>query len=195
MDRKIKQTRTIEQRFATRDDDGKRRIEGYFAVFGPTYELWPGATESIDRHAFDGCLTDDVRFLVDHDTAKVLGRTSAGTGELRVDDHGLWGSVIINEDDTDATNAWARVARGDVSQASFGFEITQEEETIGDDGSVHWTIKAVMLYEVSVVTFPAYKDTEISARRADFEDIRRRRLDAWRATQIARLRAAGKRRR
>lgn len=192
--RKTRQTRTIDQRFAVRDENGQRRLEGYFAVFGPEYELWPGATESIDPHAFDGCLTDDVRFLTDHDTAKVLGRTAAGTGELRVDERGLWGSVVINEADTDATNTYARVLRGDVSQASFGFDITDEEEIVHDDGTVHWTIKAVKLYEVSVVTFPAYRDTEIVARKADFDAIQKRRADAWRAKQIARLKNAGRRR-
>lgn len=194
MERKTRQTRTIEQRFATRDEDGARRLEGYFSVFGPEYDIFPGAKERIDPHAFDGCLSDDVRFLVDHDTSKVLGRTISGTGELKVDDHGLWGSVIINEQDTDATNAWARVARGDVSQASFGFDILDEEEIVNADGSVLWIIKAVKLYEVSVVTFPAYRDTEITARKADYDAVKKRQADAWRARQIARLRQAGKRR-
>ena len=40
---------------------GGKEIEGYFAVFGSRYELFPGASESIDPHAFDGELTGDVR--------------------------------------------------------------------------------------------------------------------------------------
>lgn len=192
--RSTRQTRTIEQQFAVREEDGQRRIEGYFSVFGPEYQLWPGASESIDPHAFDGCMGDDVRVLTNHDTTRVLGRTRAGTAELRVDEHGLWGSALINEADTDATNTWARVARGDVSQASFGFDILDEEETVREDGSVHWTIKAVRLYEVSVVTFPAYTDTEIAARRADYATIQQRRRDAWRAQNLARLKRAHRRR-
>lgn len=189
---KERQTRTHEAQFQTREDGDERRIEGYFSVFGSSYELWPGATESIDPHAFDEALTrDDVRVLVDHDTRLVLGRTSAGTAELRVDEHGLWGSVLINPDDTDAMNAYARNKRGDVTQASFGFDILDEETEKRPDGSVHWTIKKVKLYEVSLCTFPAYKETELKARAEDLKEIRRRENEAVITGLRDRLKMAG----
>ena len=58
-------------------------IEGYFSVFGDTYDMGPGLSESVDRHAFDETLADDVRALIDHDTRLVLGRTSAHTLDSR----------------------------------------------------------------------------------------------------------------
>lgn len=185
--RKTRQTRTFNGRFAVREEGTERRIEGYFAVFGSIYELWPGATESIDPHAFDGALDDDIRCLIDHNTRLVLGRTTASTLSLRVDDHGLFGSDLINEKDTDATNCYARVERGDVTQCSFGFDILDEECELREDGSVHYTIKKVKLYEVSVVTFPAYKDTGVEARWAEYEAMRRREVAAWKARQKERL--------
>ena len=188
-----RQTRTMQSRFEVREESGEKRLEGYFAVFGSTYELWPGATESIDRHAFDGALTDDIRALIDHETRLVVGRNTVGTLQLRVDDHGLWGRIRINEKDQDAMNLYARSQRGDVSQGSFGFDILDEETEYRDDGTVHWTIKAVKLYEVSVVTFPAYKETGIDARKADYDAIRKRRMDEYKAALTARLRKAGKR--
>lgn len=188
MSRKERQMRTSMTQFRAENADGAKRIEGYFSVFGQNYELWKGATESIDPHAFDNALNDDIRALVDHKTELVLGRTTAGTLRLRVDEHGLYGVIDINEDDTDATNMYARVVRGDVNQCSFGFDILDEEETVNPaDGSVHWTIKAVKLYEVSVCTFPAYEGTHVEARRADFENIKKRELDAWKARMKARL--------
>lgn len=191
--RKERQTRTHEATFETRETGDERRIEGYFSVFGSNYEIAPGATESIDPHAFDEALTrDDVRVLVDHDTRLVLGRTSAGTAELRVDEHGLWGSVLINPDDTDAMNAYARNKRGDVTQASFGFDILDEETDKRADGSVHWTIKKVKLYEVSLCTFPAYKETELKARAEDLKEIKRRELEAKKTEMLERLRATAK---
>lgn len=187
-----RQTRTREAAFETRENGDEKRIEGYFSVFGSDYEIFPGATESIDPHAFDDALTqDDVRVLVDHDTRLVLGRTSAGTAELRVDDHGLWGSVIINPDDTDAMNAYARNKRGDVTQASFGFDILDEETEKRADGSVHWTIKKVKLYEVSLCTFPAYKETELKARAEDLKEIRRRENEVVVSGLRDRLKMAG----
>ena len=194
--RKERQTRTMDCKFNIREDGSEKRREGYFSVFGGLYELWPGATESIDPHAFDDALSDDIRVLIDHETRLVLGRTTAKTAELRVDETGLFGSVLINEADQDALNLYARVLRGDVSQASFGFDILDEtmEEQRTEDGkyTVHWTIKKVKLYEVSVVTFPAYRDTEIAARKEDFDEIRKRRTEVWKNQMLERLRSTGK---
>lgn len=183
----VRQTRAITGDFTVRDEGDQLRLEGYFAVFGSTYELWPGATESIDLHAFDDCLTDDVRCLVNHDTRLVLGRTKAGTLTLRVDNHGLFGSVVINKSDTDAMNLYSRVQRKDVDQCSFGFDILEQETEYREDGSVHWTLKKVKLYEVSCVTFPAYTETSVEARQREFEQIKKRELDAWKARQKGRL--------
>lgn len=186
--RSERQTRGGATQFETRETDGKKRIEGYFAVFDSTYEIFDGATESIDRHAFDGALDGDIRALIDHETRLVLGRTTAGTMTLRVDDHGLWGSIEINEQDGDALNLYARVQRGDVSQCSFGFDILQERTDVNPDtGAVHWTIERVKLYEVSCVTFPAYKETAVSARAEEFRAIQKRRIDQWKETMKARL--------
>lgn len=182
MDRDKMQTRSLSGGFSTRQEDGgELYIEGYFSVFNSSYELWPGATESVAPGAFTGTLGDDVRALVDHETRLVLGRTSSGTLELREDNHGLWGRIKVNQADTDAMNLYARIQRGDVTQCSFGFEILEEETDYREDGSVHWTIKRVRLYEVSVCTFPAYEDTGVVARKRDFEDIQTRKLEAWRA--------------
>lgn len=174
--------------FRAMEQEEERAIEGYFAVFDGVYELWPGATESVDRGAFDGELEGDVRALIDHNTRLVLGRTIAGTLELRVDTHGLWGRIVINQDDTDAMNLYARVKRGDVSQCSFGFEILDEERTIDENtGDVHWLIKRVKLYEVSVCTFPAYQSTQVSARADEMARVKKRQFDNWKANMKERL--------
>ena len=150
--------------FRAVETDGKRSIEAYFAVFGDLYEIWPGATESFDSHAFDGTVSGDVRCLVDHEPSKVLGRTKSGTLALSIDSYGLKGVVEINEKDQDALNLYARVQRGDVTQCSVGFDILREDYTLNPDGTQHWTILEVKLYEGSIVTFPAYEKTEAVAR-------------------------------
>ena len=185
--RKSRQMRSRGTEFRATEQDGQKYIEGYFAVFGGVYELWPGATESVDPHAFDDTLGGDIRALINHDTTLVLGRTKAGTLELKVDSRGLWGRIRVNQADGDALNLYSRIERGDVDQCSFGFEILEEETEWRDDGSVHWTIKRVKLYEVSPVTFPAYEDTSVSARRRDYDEIRERRAEAWKAKMKERL--------
>ena len=166
--------------FKTRDADGNLYIEGYFAVFDGFYDLWGGDQERIDPHAFDDTIGGDIRALINHDTTLVLGRTAAHTLELRIDSRGLWGSILINRDDQDAMNMYARVQRGDVSQCSFGFDILKESHEMRADGTVLWTIKKAKLWEVSCCTFPAYEDTVIAARTADKNDIKRKALESWR---------------
>lgn len=181
MERERRQMRTADAEFITREgtDSSNPCIEGYFAVFNSNYDLGYGMSESIAPGAFDGTISDDVRALINHDTTLVLGRTSAHTLELRQDEHGLWGRIDINPNDTDAMNLYARVQRGDVTQCSFGFDILDEETEFQGENEVHWTIKAVKLYEVSCCTFPAYQETSISARQADLEEIKKRSLEAW----------------
>ena len=117
---------------------------------------------------------------MNHDTTLVLGRTSVKTLELQQDERGLWGKITINPNDRDAMNLYERVKRGDVSQCSFGFDIVDEESEYREDGSIHWTIKEVKLWEVSCVTFPAYSETSISARAKERDDIQKRTAAAWR---------------
>lgn len=171
----------------TRDNNNNPIIEGYFVVFDGIYEIAPGMTESVDRNAFDDTLGGDIRILIDHDTRLVLGRTSAGTAEVRVDNRGVWAHVTVNPNDSDAMNLHARVERGDVSQGSFGFDILDEETEYRDDGSVHWTIKKVKLYELSAVTFPAYEDTAVTARTKQREDLRKRTFQAWKESMQKKL--------
>ena len=120
-------------------------------MFNSPYTIAPGLTESIAPGAFSGALGGDVRALTNHDTTLVLGRTKAGTLELREDGHGLYGRIRINREDSDAMNLYHRIQRSDVDQCSFGFDIGEEEVEYREDGSIHWTIKCVdPLYEVTV---------------------------------------------
>ena len=174
-----REVRPVLTEFTTREDNGTPVIEGYFAVFNSIYEIAPGMTESVAPGAFSKTLAGDIRALTNHDTTLVLGRTKAHTLELREDEHGLWGKISINPKDADAMNLYERVKRGDVDQCSFGFEIVAEETDFRDDGSVHWTIQDVKLYEVSCCTFPAYQETNIAARSAERETMQKRELEAW----------------
>ena len=177
MERRVRSTAS---NFKTREAGEDLYIEGYFSVFNSVYEMWPGATESVDPHAFDNTLDRDIRCLINHDSSLVLGRTKADTLELRTDDTGLWGRVKINPNDQDAVNLYERVKRGDVDQCSFGFTIEKQEAEWKADDSVHWTLLAVNLFEVSIVTFPAYEDTSVEARKRDFEDLKAKRIEAMR---------------
>ena len=184
-DMRVLQLRSGE--FKTREDSEEMTIEGYFAVFNSNYEIWEGASESIAPGAFTSSVGGDIRGLTNHDTTLVLGRTKAHTLELKEDSHGLWGKITINPKDSDAVNTYERVKRGDVDQCSIGFMIRSEETDFGADGSIHWTITDVELFEVSVCTFPAYEETGVSARHRDAEEIKKRANEAWKLQMKDRL--------
>lgn len=186
-----REVRPMMTEFITREDGDMPTIEGYFSVFGSIYEIAPGMTEEVAPGAFSRSLAGgDIRALTNHDTTLVLGRTKAHTLELKEDQHGLWGKISINPKDADAMNLYERVRRGDVDQCSFGFEIVNEETDFRDDGSVHWTIKDVNLYEVSACTFPAYKETNIAARSDERETVLKRELEVWKNKMKGALRNA-----
>lgn len=173
--------------FKTRENGEEMVIEGYFAVFNSNYEMWEGASESIAEGAFDSSLSNDIRGLTNHNTTLVLGRTKAHTLELKSDSHGLWGRITINPKDSDAVNTYERVKRGDVDQCSIGFMVRSEETDFRADGSIHWTITDVELFEVSVCTFPAYEETSVSARHRDADELKKRASEAWKLKMHDRL--------
>lgn len=150
-------------------------IEGYFALYEKETELWAGCYEIISKEAFKETIKkNDVRALINHDTTLVLGRTKSGTLILKEDAKGLYGKIIINENDSDAMNLYSRVERGDVDQCSIGFNILNEDYEELEDGSVRFRVTEVDLHEVSCCTFPAYEDTSIQARKKDFENARKK---------------------
>lgn len=182
-----RQVRSTPTEFITREDGDNLSIEGYFAVYDSNYDIAPGLSESIAPGAFTSSMSGDIRALINHDTTLVLGRTKAGTLTLRDDSHGLWGHVDINPKDVDAMNLYERVKRGDIDQCSIGFNIRSEDTDIREDGSIHWTLSDVELFEVSCCTFPAYQETNISARTAERDTIMERKAEAWKESMKARL--------
>jgi len=186
-ERTKRQLRTAESTFETREEGEDLIIEGYFAVYNSNYEIMKGMSESIAPGAFAETLGNDIRALTNHDTSLVLGRNTAGTLELRDDSHGLWGRIKVNPKDQDAMNTYERVKRGDVNQCSIGFEILSEETDFREDGSIHWTIKKINLFEVSVCTFPAYAETSVSARKHDADEVKKRAGEAWKERTMKKL--------
>lgn len=151
--------------------EGKRVLVGYGAVFyresdpGTEYELWPGYVERILPGAFDRALReDDVRGAFNHDPSRLLGRTSAGTMRLSVDEIGLKYEIDLGNT-TVAKDVEEMVDRGDVTGSSFMFNVTDYGDRKENDVWIS-EIKGVRLYETGPVTFPAYEATSADLRSA-----------------------------
>lgn len=152
----------------TREEGERPKIVGHAAVFD-TVDGNEWFREKVARGAFTNSIgQDDIRALFNHDPNFVLGRNKAGTLSLREDDKGLL--VEIDPPDTQfARDLMVSISRGDVTQMSFGFEILKESREAGEGKEPDlFTLEEVRLWDVSPVTYPFYKQTDVSvhARQA-----------------------------
>lgn len=143
--------------------DGGLRVVGYAAVFGQPTDIGGMFREVIERGAFtDAIGRDDVVFLINHDGLP-LARTRSGTLVLSEDDHGLRMETVLDAADPDVQAIAGKMRRGDLDKMSFAFwPDLQEWDETGDIPLRK--IKKARLYDVSVVTTPAYEGTEIALR-------------------------------
>ena len=144
------------------DEDGIK-VSGYAAVFNQETDIGGYFREVIEPGAFkDAIGRDDVVFLINHDGLP-LARTRSETLILTEDDHGLRMETTLDPDDPDVKSIAGKMKRGDLDKMSFAFfpEI-QEWDDSGDEPLRR--IKQVRLYDVSIVTTPAYTGTDIGLR-------------------------------
>jgi uncharacterized protein len=181
---------SIEKRAVKRAEDGSIGFKGHAAMFDSRTLIgskrW-GFYEEIAPGAFRKTIGEaDVRFLFNHDPSFILARNKAGTMRLAEDDQGLavdadmgpysWaGDVAVGLD------------RGDLTQMSFAFDPIKWERSADDDGIPVYRLTEVRLWDVSVVTYPAYEDTDAGLRDDETIEAAAQRLaDAMRAGTLQR---------
>jgi uncharacterized protein len=156
----------------TRRSANMRTLVGYAAMFDVDADIGGQFLERIQRGAFAGSLKSDVRALVNHDSGRVIGRTTNGSLRLAEDSKGLRVEVDL-PDTSDGADLWRSVQRGDISGMSFGFFVTRQEWDDTRDPPRR-TLQAVELFEVSACPFPAYTQTSLTARSDDTASVRNR---------------------
>jgi HK97 family phage prohead protease len=156
------------------DDNGVIRVAGYAAIFGEETNIAGMFTETIERGAFKSAIErgDDVVFLINHEGLP-LARTRSGTLKLSEDERGLYMETELDPDDPDVRSIVPKMKRGDLDKMSFAFVPTQQ--SWDENGAIpKRTIQDVELFDVAIVTTPAYAGTEIGLRS----------LEAHRAGQV-----------
>jgi HK97 family phage prohead protease len=154
------------------EGDEKPRIVGHAAVFGQRTELYPGLFEVVAAGAFKKTIQEaDVRALFNHDPNFVLGRNKSGTLSMREDDAGLAIEAVPPDTQTVRDLVLEPMRRGDISQMSFAFRVVRQkwEENI-EKNELTRVLEEVRLYDVSVVTYPAYPQTDASLRSMLLDD-------------------------
>ena len=167
------------------DDDGVR-VAGYAAVFDEEADIMGLFRERIAPGAFREAIgRDDVVFLVNHDGLP-LARTRSGTLSLKEDERGLYMETELDADDPDVRAIVGKMKRGDLDKMSFAFRADKQEWDDTQDPPVR-TIREASLFDVSVVTSPAYEGTEIGLRSLESHLERQRKQNNFHAARLRRM--------
>ncbi|MEC1436547.1 MULTISPECIES: HK97 family phage prohead protease [Bacillus subtilis group] len=159
------------------NDDGPKVISGYALKFGTRSHNLGGFIEMIDKRALDQTDMSDVRALIDHDPSKILGRTSAGTLKLEVDDIGLRFDVTLPNTQY-ASDLYENLRVGNISNCSFGFMLGKDGDSFTRDQETGLPLRSLRniskLTDVSVVTYPAYEDTDVTIAKRNLQQYKER---------------------
>ena len=139
------------------------RVSGYAAKFNEIADIGGMFREQIAPGAFtDAIGRDDVVFLINHDGLP-LARTRSGTLTLSQDAQGLRMETVLDATDPDVQSIIGKMKRGDLDKMSFAFMPEVQEWDDSGDTPLR-TIRKAALYDVSIVTTPAYDGTSIGLR-------------------------------
>ncbi len=157
-------------------DNEKMIVEGYALRFNTLSNDLGGFVETISPQALEDADLSDVRCLIDHDPSKVLGRTTSETLSLKVDDEGLYFRCRL-PDTSYSRDLYENIRLGNINQCSFGFVLDEDGDTVErrDDGLFKRTLNRIRsLFDVSVVTYPAYNDTDVAPALRSIEKVKKK---------------------
>jgi len=153
--------------FTETKDENKDAVSfiGRAIIYDSETSICDGVLEKIAKNAFEhSANTDDIRCLFNHDPNLVIGRTTSGTLKLKKQEDGIYFHV------SPPNTEWSRnliesVKRGDITQCSFGFTVDDEIFNTSSNGNICRTIRDGKLFDVSIVTYPAYEETVVQVRK------------------------------
>lgn len=153
----------------TDEENGQQQgkvISGYAILFNEPSQPMPvddtTFTETISPQALQGVDFSKLVMIYNHDYANILASVKAGTLTVNVDEKGLAFKANL-PDTTVANDVYENIKAGNLDSMSFGFNVLADEWQQADDGSYTRQIDKINnLYELSVVTLPAYDGTELT---------------------------------
>lgn len=169
------------------EGEESRVVEGKPIVFGVrSVNLTPwSSTRKVYEILEPGCISNellqrsDVILNINHSSkvTDVLGRCNNGNGTLELELRDMYVAAGCELPQTNAANDTLElIKRGDISGMSFAFEDDWEDTENGvslertnevEDGKEVWLrhVKRITgLYDVSIVTYPAYEQTSVATR-------------------------------
>jgi len=165
--RSEREYRNMELRISEPAEEQSYNVEGYASTFEP-YKMFEDEGvdyyERIEPTAFEDADMSDTVFRVDH-TGPVYARTSAGTVELWVDEHGLGTRADLSKTQR-AKDLYADIAAGNYPKMSFAFVVS--EDHYDRETRTRVIDRIAKVYDVSPVSFPANPTTELNVSTRDY---------------------------
>lgn len=145
-------------------EDKQPVIKGYAIVFNKLSEDLGGFREQVAPGACSRAIKeDDIRAAFNHDSNYILGRNKAGTLKLSEDDKGIYFEINPLPDTQWCRDLQVSISRGDINQCSFKFAAIKDQWDEKGKTPVR-TLLDMRLFDVSIVTYPAYPQTSVKVR-------------------------------
>lgn len=172
---------TVPIQMRTTDDNSEPVIEGYALKYDKPSEVLGGFVRFIEHiapGALDNTDMSNVVATINHDQNQVLGRSGVNL-TLVPDKVGLKFSVKPT-DTSFARDLITNIKAGVINQCSFAFTVPADDDaqewvdSERDGVDYERTISKIdHLYDVSVVTTPAYPDTEATVGQRSMDLVKR----------------------
>ena len=170
MPKNEREVRYLQADLRTEENERGSVITGYPIVFEQETDLG-FCREVIDGVSMgDESVLRDVALLANHDfgmipMARSRRNNENSTMKLTPDQHGVAMRAVLDTDgNPKAKEAYSAVNRGDITGMSFAFIVNEERWTdLDTDKPLRRIMSFSRIFEVSLVTNPAYEGTSVQA--------------------------------
>lgn len=178
----IKVNTTFEVRSIGEGEEKQTHLQGYALTFDSLSEDLGCFREIIRKGALDNCIMDNVVLNINHDMDKPLARNNKFEGigalTLTVDEKGLFFDAVPT-DTSYSRDLITNMSVGLIDKCSFAFALDwsdNEAQTWDwDNGKRGYDLRTINkikeIFDVSIVTNPAYESTSCTSYKRAKEDL------------------------
>lgn len=155
------------------EDKDTTTIQGDAIVYGQPSQPMDNFTEIVDSGALDNVDFSNTFLLLDHDYSKVIAKNGVNM-TLTNDATGLHFTADLDTSISYVSDVYNLINQGIINSMSFGFTLPDdgsgEQWSEDDNGNVVRLITQIyQLFEISVVTIPAYSSTDVEVATRSYE--------------------------
>ncbi|WP_251908495.1 phage major capsid protein [Lentilactobacillus kefiri] len=155
------------------DDKDTTTIQGDAIVYGQPSQPMDNFTEIVDSGALDNVDFSNTFLLLDHDYSKVIAKNGVNM-TLTNNASSLHFTAVLDTSISYVSDVYNLINQGIINSMSFGFTLPDdgsgEQWSEDDNGNVVRLITQIdQLFEISVVTIPAYSETDVEVATRSYE--------------------------